>query len=203
MPRTSNEKQLRSRRRRGPCSLALVVGLSWPICGLAETPPDDVTTAPTKGASAGESTLRATTYKLGSFVINLAGYSYALGTVTGAGMAAAASGAIAWASFIAVDYVWDTYDPANAKMSADQAFDTGEAARRNTLKYLTFKPVALAEKYGVLYLFSGSLATTLTWGTGLTLLTSGFFFANGMAWDWYDWRTMPAAPAPKPAVGVN
>jgi hypothetical protein len=155
-----------------------------------------VAAAPTKVASAGESTLRATTYKLGSFVINLAGYSYALGSVTGAGMAAAASGVIAWASFIAVDYVWDTYDPANAKTSADQAFDTGEAARRNTLKYLTFKPVALAEKYGVLYLFSGSLATTLTWGTGLTLLSSGFFFANGMAWDWYDWQAMQPAQTP-------
>ena len=159
--------------------------------------------APTKDASARESAWRATTYKAGSFAINVAGYSYALGSVGGAGILAAASGVLSWASFIVVDYAWDSYYPAHAKTDAGQAFDTSEAAKRNTLKYLTFKPLGLAEKYGLLYLYTGSLSTTLAWGTGLTFLSSGFFLANGFAWDWYDWQTMPPKVAPNAKAAVK
>jgi uncharacterized membrane protein len=179
-------------------ALGAALFLAVPAVTLAAVTNTDTTPAPpAKAASAVGSTLRATTYKIGTALVNLVGYTYAFGSVVDAGMLSVASGTIAWASYIGLDYAWDTFYPLPAKQTADQAFDTSAQAWHTTLKWLTYKPLALAEKYGVLYVYTGSLAATLGWGSALAFANAGFFYVNDIMWDWYDWQAMPPANAVK------
>ena len=92
------------------------------------------------------------------------------------------------------EYVWDSLSP-NTNLSANnQAFDKSASLWRTTYKYLSFKVSVLTSKFAWVYLYTGSVAATVTMGTASSLALPAIFYLNNTAWDWYDWSTAPAVP---------
>jgi len=158
--------------------------------------PKDPPTA--REARVTRSAYKATTYKIGTAAINLAALSYAFGNIVDGGALAAGTAVTSWAVYTVNDYFWDKYYPAPVRESADQAFDAKAEAWRTTLKYLTFKPLGLGQKFVWLYAWTGSASMMWTWGLGITTVNTAWFYANDMAWDWYDWYA--AQPDGKPSA---
>jgi hypothetical protein len=159
-------------------------------------------TAPDREASLGLSAAKAMTYKVGTSVVNIVVYSAAVGLVGGT-LLTVFNAAQAVALYTANDYLWDTYAPKPA--SPDGSFDAEASAWRTTEKYLTFKPVVTAIKFASIYAWAGSVSTMLTVGTISLIATSGVFYVNNFAWDFYEWSQRPlAAPpvSPGPADAV-
>ena len=104
--------------------------------------------------------------------------------------------------FMANDYLWDHLSP-NTNVSANnQSFDAMGSAWRNTQKYLTFKPAMAIWAWGSTYLYTGSVAATVTMGSAAFFAFPAVFYANNMAWDWYDWHATSGAAAPPAASGL-
>ncbi len=173
------------------CALlaAAVVGLVPVASPLAS----DLAATASRPASLSHSALKATTFKAGTVMTNIAVLSYATGGLAGGAALTAFITASAWTLYTANDYLWDTYSPPPEK----QEFDARADAWRNTEKYLTYKPVIASIKLGSLYLYTGSAAVVAVFGTASILTNTVVFYANNMAWDWYDWYSAapPAAPA--------
>jgi hypothetical protein len=183
-------------RMRWPLLAVAVTAISlYPAAGIAQIARTDVQ-AP-KTASISDSALRATTYKLGTTAINLGLLSLAFGNVVEGGMLTAASTAGSWVLYTANDYIWSSYYPPPVKQTADQPFDASAQSLRATLKFISYKPVAVGLKMAMLYAYSGSLTTTFGWGTAITLTNTAWFFANDFAWNWYDWVTAPVDNPPR------
>lgn len=189
---------------------ALAVGLPLllgPCAGFAQmtgtqtagTPSASVQDPPAREARVTRSAYKATTYKIGTAVINLAALSYAFGNVVDGSLLAAGSAVTSWAVYTVNDYAWDKYNPAPVRESTDQAFDAKAEAWRTTLKYLTFKPLGLGQKFVWLYAWTGSASMMWTWGLGITTVNTAWFYANDMAWDWYDWYASQPEGARPPA----
>jgi len=144
------------------------------------------------GASVPHSAMRATTYKIGTTAMNIGLLSYAFGSVAGGGAVAVAAGISSWLIFTANDYLWDRYGPPLAQPVSNGQFDPKASTWRTTLKFLTYKPLSLAQKYFWVYVYSGSVATSFTWGSITAAANAAWFYVNDMAWDWYDWRVAAA-----------
>ncbi len=152
--------------------------------------------AATREAAVSRSASKATTYKIGTATINLGALTYAFGSVIDGGVLAAGTAMTSWAVYAVNDYLWDTYYPAPAKQSADEKFDARAETWRTTLKYLTFKPLGMGQKFVWLYAYTGSASTMMTWGLSIAAANTVWFYANDMGWDWYDWyASQPAKPS--------
>lgn len=152
--------------------------------------------APANAASLGHSALKATTFKIGSTVSNLALLSYATGDFVGGTALAGFMLGASWVIYTANDYLWDTYSPPPAKETASQEFDASADVWRNTGKFLTYKPIVASLKLASLYYYTGSAATAAVFGTASILTNTVVFYANNMAWDLRDWyANQPVAPA--------
>lgn len=163
--------------------LLLATALAMPLAMPAMAQQAD---APEGGASLKHSALKATTFKAGSTVTNLVLLSYAAGGIGGGIALSAFMLGASWAVYTANDYFWDTYSPPPPKIDGE-AFDAGADMWRTTGKFLTFKPVVASLKLASLYVYTGSAAIAATFGTAAILTNSVVFYANNMAWDWYDW----------------
>lgn len=180
-------------------AVMLVVGTAG---AMAQTisPPDADPGA--RAAKMSRSARKATTYKMGTVLINASALSYALGPV-GGGVVTAVTAVTSWSIYTANDYFWDkAYPPTPA--AAGQGFDAKAEAWRTTLKYLTFKPLVLTDKCLWLYLWTGSSQTMLTWGMGIGASLTVWFYANNMAWDLYEWygSDEPDAPPKPPTLAM-
>jgi hypothetical protein len=176
-----------------PALFAAVLAVLAPAtCALAQPAPSPHAT---DQASLSHSALKATTFKAGTVVANLAILSYATGLAGGAALTTFIT-ASAWVFYTANDYLWDTYSPPPARENTNQAFDATADAWRNTEKYLTYKPVIASVKLGSLYLYTGSVAAMTVFGTASVLTSIAVFYANNMAGDWYS--TAPTVAAAKP-----
>lgn len=184
-------------------AVALTLGSSAAL-GQMGTQPVAQTGAHTEAQAAGEaapraarmarSARKATTYKMGTVLINASALTYALGPV-GGGVVTAVTAVTSWSIYTANDYFWDkAYPPTPA--AAGQGFDAKAEAWRTTLKYLTFKPLVLTDKCIWLYLWTGSSQTMLTWGMGIGASLTVWFYANNMAWDLYEWYGAGEAETP-------
>jgi hypothetical protein len=109
--------------------------------------------SPTKAASLSQSAMRATTLKTGTAMINLGVLSYAVESVAAGGVLTGAISAISWAIYTGNDYFWDTYLPTPAKMAENQSFDASAQTWRASVKYFTYKPLAMTPKFAMLYLY--------------------------------------------------
>jgi uncharacterized membrane protein len=138
--------------------------------------------------------MRATTFKIGTAMINLGVLSYAVESVVAGGVLTGAISAISWTIYTGNDYFWDTYLPTPAKTAENQSFDASAQTWRASVKYFTYKPLAMTPKFAMLYLYTGSVATMATYGTAISVADAGWFFANDLAWSWYDWATDPGTP---------
>jgi hypothetical protein len=163
----------------------------------AEAAPD---TAPAGNASALLSATKATTYKIGTALTNLLILGAGTGVVGGVVLTAFVT-TESWLVYGVNDYLWDTYAPKPAPRP-DGSFDAAESAWRSTEKWLTYKPVVAAAKFGAIYVWTGSVPIMLTLGTATILANTGVFYANSMGWDLYEWWTTPLVGpvAPNPAV---
>jgi uncharacterized membrane protein len=153
-----------------------------------------------QGASLSRSALKATTFKVGSTATNVALLSYAAGGLVGGIALSGFMLAASWVLFTANDYVWDSIEPPPTKQTADQSFDAGAETWMTTKKFLTFKPMIAAVKLAALYTYTGSAQIMLVFGTAAILTNTVVFYANNIAWDWYDWyaASPPSATAARP-----
>jgi uncharacterized membrane protein len=144
-------------------------------------------------ASLSHSALKATTFKAGSTAVNLAVLSYATGTVVGGVALSAFILGASWVIYTANDYVWDSYSPPPVKQAANESFDATADVWRNTGKFLTYKPIIASIKLASIYVYTGSAAIAGVFGLATVVTNTGVFYANNMAWDFYDWYA--GAPA--------
>ena len=97
------------------------------------------------------------------------------------------------------DYLWDRFYPNTNVAANGDSFSTISSLGRNTAKFLTFKPAVVAADWTVIYLYTGSLGSMLTMGPAYSLLAPATFYANNVAWDWYDWWGTSSTEAVSPA----
>ena len=143
-------------------------------------------------SSLGHSALKATTFKVGSTIVNLVLLSRAADGIVGGAALTAFMTVSSWAIYTANDYLWDSYSPPPARQAGGGAFDASDNAMRNTLKFLTFKPVVASVKLISLYAYTGSLTTTAVFGGAAIVTNSVVFYANNMIWDFYSWNSTPS-----------
>jgi len=151
-------------------------------------PPAADGTAPGE-ASALMSATKATTYKLGTALTNMLILTAGTGIVGGTLLTVFVTGE-SWLVYGVNDYLWDTYAP-KAAPRADGSFDAKESAWRATEKWLTYKPVVSAFKFGAIYAWTGSVPIMLTLGTLTIVANTGVFYANNIGWDLYEWWNTP------------
>ena len=138
-------------------------------------------------ASLVHSGLKTVTLKLVSMVLSAGMFYGGTGSVADAGMLSVISAVGSSGLFAANDYLWDYFYP-NTNISVNgEKFDAAASAWRNTLKYVTVKPALISFGYGVVYLYTGSVAQTVALGTASIFVFPVAFYANNMTWDWYDW----------------
>jgi uncharacterized membrane protein len=151
----------------------------------------------TGSASLSHSAVKATTLKIATSVTNLVVLSAATGGVVGGTVLTVFSAVSTWLIYTGNDYLWDSYAPPPARQTEGESFDASGDVWRNTLKYLTFKPMVLAVKWASILVYTGSVTTMLVFGTASSVTNAVVFYANNVAWDFYDWY---ASAPPQPAV---
>jgi hypothetical protein len=187
-------------RRVAALALALALATGPALAQTAPPPSAPLGEAPT--ASALMSATKATTYKIGTALTNALILTAGTGVVGGTLLTAFVTGE-SWLFYGVNDYLWDTYAPKPAPRP-DGSFDAKESAWRSTEKWLTYKPVVAAFKFGAIYAWTGSVPAMLTLGTITIVANTGVFYANNIGWDLYEWwRTpliAPAAPSVAPGA---
>ena len=127
---------------------------------------------------------------------NLAIFSYGTGGLVGGGILTVFNVSKSWGLFTANDYLWDKYFPSDKNQDSSKAFDAKQSFWRTTGKFLTYKPVDTAIKFASIYLYTGSAAVMLVYGTASAVTNTGVFYVNDFAWNLYDWSQAPASGGP-------
>lgn len=153
-------------------------------------------TVPPATGSLTHSAFKATTFKIAAFVSNLAIFSYGTGGLVGGGILTVFNVSKSWGLFTANDYLWDKYFPSDKNQDFSKAFDAKQSFWRTTGKFLTYKPVDTAIKFASIYLYTGSAAVMLVYGTASAVTNTGVFYVNDFAWNLYDWSQAPASGGP-------
>ncbi len=164
-------------------TMVSALALTEPVFAQANEPSQD--------GSLTHSAMKATTFKVGSTVVNLVLLSSAADGIVGGAALTTFMAVSSWSIYTANDYLWDRYAPPPPRQAGEQAFDASDNAMRNTLKFLTFKPVVASVKLISLYAYTGSLATTAVFGGAAIITNSVVFYANNMLWDFYSWSAAP------------
>lgn len=191
--RMSSTATARSNRRDKAVAAGFVVLMAWPMSVLAQTSPSigEPTAAPAAPqqaatASVGHAAVKGLTLKAINALAAMTVFTTGTGSVVAGGTMSIAVAATSYTVFVTNDYIWDRFFP-NTNIAANQSFSMFSSIGRNTAKFLTFKPAVMAADWTVIYLFTGSFASTLAMGSAYSLLSPITFYANNMAWDWYDW----------------
>lgn len=177
----------------------LIVGMASPArsAGPADAPAQPATGS---DASLGHAAAKATTFKIGAFVVNMVVFSAGTGSVVGGTLLTVFNVSKSWGLFTANDYLWDRYFPTEANKDSGKSFDAKASFWRNTGKFLTYKPVDTIIKFASIYLYTGSASVMLIYGSASSILNTGVFYGNNIAWDLYDWWRSPAeSPQAMPA----
>jgi uncharacterized membrane protein len=173
--------------------VACLAGILSVGAAMAQTTPP---AAQAGSASLTHSAVKATTLKIATSVTNFVVLSAATGGVVGGTVLTVFSAVSAWLIYTGNDYLWDTYEPPPVRQTTGESFDTTGDVWRNTLKYLTFKPMVLAVKWSSILVYTGSVTTMLVFGTASSVTNAAVFYANNVAWDFYDWyASTPQQPA--------
>jgi uncharacterized membrane protein len=196
----SNETVLESVAVRGgsvrlPIAAFLAGSILASVAPAYGAPPADppapttkaISTQPTPGApkvSLAHSGLKQATYEIGNTLNNFVFLTAGVGGLAGGMVLTAFNTMQSWTVYTTNDYVWEKLYP--PQLSTDGSFDARQSAWRTTLKYMTGKPVVASIKIAAIYLYTGSPAIALVFGTAATLGASVVFFANNLAWDFYD-----------------
>lgn len=169
-------------------TLALSAVLLGPAFAAAPEPP------PAVDASLSHSAVKGLTQRLGSALKKVAIFSLGTGSVIEGGALTVLTSISSYAIYVGNEYLWDSYSPNTNSRANNEDFDPAASFWQNTAKYLTLKPVGMAASWAVIYVYTGSWAATVAMGGVSSLLGPVVFYANNMAWDWYDWYSAPAQP---------
>lgn len=171
-----------------------------PTDPLVVVPPPE---APDSSVSLSHSALKAATYKTATTAANFTILSIATGGVVAGATLTAVGAAASLVVYAVNDYAWESRAPAPAKQEENQPFDAAASFWRTGENFLTYKAATVwikAAKLATLYAYTGSPVTTLAAIGTSTVVNAGLFFANGFAWDYYNWSASPPArPAPADA----
>jgi uncharacterized membrane protein len=170
---------------------AILVPMAWPATSLAQTATGSAAPELAASNTIGHAAAKGVTLKVINGVAGLAVFSTGTGSLVAGGVLAAAVAASSFTVFVANDYIWDRFFPNTNLAANNQSFNAVWSVGRNTAKFLTFKPAVVAVDWSVIYLYTGSLASTLTMGPAYSILAPLTFYANNVAWDWYDWWSTP------------
>ena len=178
------------------CAAAFGLWATWSEPAIAQTPAPPQAATEAMSASLSHSALKAATLKAisvtGSFFIFAAG----TGSAATGGVMAAVNGVASYLIVVGNDYGWDHFYP-NTNLSTNGQFGMFSSLSRNTLKYITLKPMLTVLNVGVVYAFTDTLAATVGTSTAVILLLPASFYVNNTLWDWYDWSHPPTQqPAP-------
>ena len=137
-------------KRPGPLSLlafAVILVVSFASPARSAGPEGAAAKAPGSDASLTHAAAKATTFKIGAFVVNMVVFSAGTGSVVGGTLLTVFNVSKSWGLFTANDYLWDRYFPTDANKDSSKNFDAKASFWRNTGKFLTYKPVDTAIKF--------------------------------------------------------
>src|SRR6185503_4738487 len=157
--------------------------LLWPLSGMAqqEVPP---VAAP---ASITHVLAKAVTQQLAAGSAFMTIFSFGTGSLVGGGVLTVGLIAVASVWYPANEFLWDYYSPNINLRINNEAFNTSSSLWRTTWKYLTFTTGTTTARVAAIYAFTGSVYSTAAMASATLLLMPLVFYANGTAWDWYDW----------------
>ena len=178
------------------CAAALAVSLLWPLPVWAQSPAGSEAGHPKAAATAPASVqhvlAKTVTINAAAGAVFMTIFGVGTGSLPAATVLTAGSLAASTVIYPVNEYVWDYLSP-NTNLSANnRTFDKSASLWRTTYKYVSFKVSVLTSEFAWVYLYTGSVAATLTMGTASSLALPAVFYLNNTAWDWYDWST--AAP---------
>ena len=177
------------------CAAALGLWASLSVPGLAQSsaPPQ---AKEAMNASLGHSALKGVTLKAISVTSSFFIFAAGTGSAATGGVMAAVNGVGSFLIYTGNDYAWDYLFPNTNLSSNQQSFGMFSSLSRNTLKYLTLKPMLTVLNVGIIYAFTDTLAATVGTSAAAILLLPASFYMNNMLWDWYDWAHPPPSPHP-------
>ncbi len=114
-------------------------------------------------ASIGHSMAKAVTMKITTFTTGTVVYAFGTGSLAEGTALSAINAAGSFVAFTANDFGWDYFWP-NTNVSANGSFHTLTSLSRNTVKYLTLKPILTVMNLATVYWWTGSAATTAVTG---------------------------------------
>ena len=176
--------------------VALALDLLWPATGVSQPAPtfiDDPkqVTPLIVEASVSHAAAKGITLRVASALKKLAIFSSGTGSLTTGAMLTVITTVSGYVIYVANEYLWDLGVPNTNVRVNNESFDTLTSIWRNTAKYLTLKPVGMAVSWSIIYWYTGSWTATLAMGSISSLTGPLLFYANNLAWDWYDWSTAP------------
>ena len=176
-------------RRRGLSHLPVLVSFVGAIAIASPSRAEAPTTAANPVAE-----WEAETYQIATVVTSMAVYSLGTGSLVGGGVLTAFNAAKSWLLADANNYAWDSLLPARPAVEEPDQGPAEESLWRKAGKYLTFKPVDTALKFGSLYLYTGSLSQSFALGSATSLTSTVVYVVNRLAWGVYSWTD----PTPEP-----
>jgi uncharacterized membrane protein len=161
---------------------------------------------PASKASFAHSGLKTVTYEVGNTLNNFLFLTAGVGGLAGGLLLTTFNTMQSWTVYTTNDYFWERLYPREPSKDGTGSFDVQQSAWRTTLKYMTGKPVVASIKIAAIYLYTGSAATALVFGTAATAGASVVFFVNNFAWDFYDQTAAPriaSEPQELPKISVG
>ena len=179
------------------CAFLILATNCGPVLAQTAPPPaasDTAAEPQAASASLGHAALKGVTLKLINGVAAMAVFSTGTGSLVAGGALATVVAITSYTVFVVNDYVWDHYFPNTNVAANNESFNPLLSLGRNTAKFLTFKPAVVTADWTMIYLYTGSLASTLTMGSAYSILSPLTFYANNVAWDWLDWYSTGGQP---------
>ncbi len=143
--------------------------------------------APAPTATLSHTFAKSTTLTAASVVVYTAIFALGTGDLASAAVLTAGSAAAAFTIYPANEYLWDYYSPVHPATTENGSFDVAASLWRNTTKYVTWKAGIVGAKFTWIYAYTGSFTSMLALGGATSLALPVTFYANNVAWDWYDW----------------
>jgi uncharacterized membrane protein len=180
------------------CAGALSLGVTWSAASVAQTPALAAPAAPdAMAASLSHSALKGVTLKAISITTSFFIFTAGTGSAAVGGLMAGLNGVGGLLIYTGNDYAWDYFSPNTNLSTNQQSFGVFSSLSRNTLKYITLKPMLTVLNVGIIYAFTETLAATAATSTAAIILLPAAFYLNNTLWDWHDWYYPPQAQETK------
>jgi uncharacterized membrane protein len=138
---------------------------------------------------------KGVTLKIATTAFGMTVFTVGTGSLWSASALTALGTAASYVTYVANEYLWDTYAPNTNLRANNESFSAWQSLWRNSGKYLTFKPAVVVTHWAVIYLYTGSAAATLAMGSVYSMTVPVIYYLNNVGWDWYDWYG-GASPGP-------